>query len=249
MKDLAAFLEHMGMPAFIVSIVIAVLPIVGWVYTQNWWGIKDRISNLISATKSEVTVALDSTSCFYVPSDERNLEDDKWAYYSVFLPILTIRASSKLTIHGVDVLIADGSLSESADCNQLILQCSEHTTDWIRDFQKHCPAFRNATIEEGDSKRISIPKCAVTTTPMRGYGSSSELPFVYLIVIVHIHVSYLSLLCRVYEMSPRIHRSVILAHELSDKQDVDQLERWVTGWKQKDFEKPIRGIQFVRTRI
>ena len=190
-------------------------------YFQNWWGLKNWINKLMRVP--EVILNFDQSSYFYVPSDERNLEGNQIAYYSAYLPIFTIQSFSRLVIHGIDVFIVRESLCEAGDCDRVMLQCSEHTTDWLTDFRTDHPVFQGTLIEEGSSKRMLIPKCAVTTTPMRGCQESpGELPFVYLIVIVHIHTSYLWLLCRVHEMSPRIHCSTILTYQVRDNKDDQQ---------------------------
>src|SRR5680860_926697 len=72
---------------------------------------------------------------------------------------------------------------------------TSNTTDWLTDFRKSHAAFQGAVVEEGSSVRVFVPKCAVTAIPTRGYQeSAANLPFVYLIIIVHMQVSYVWLL-------------------------------------------------------
>src|SRR5680860_337194 len=125
MKYLERLLEQIGIPPLVIVILILVLIILGWAYSHNWWGLRDRVRKLMGVP--EVTISLDKSSYFYVPQDERNREDDKVAYYSVYLPIITIHSISTLAIHGIDVFIVDESLSETlSNCDEVWLECSKH---------------------------------------------------------------------------------------------------------------------------
>ena len=204
------------------------------------------ITYLISTDRQTITID-QSATYFYVPSDERNLENGI-AKFSAFLFTFTIHSSSETVIHSIDMLIDHaGSWNETINCGELgkIPQFSEHTADWIEDFRKHHPDFQKTTIKE-TSEKISVPKCSVTMTPMRGYSSPGELPYKYVIVVLQIHTFYLWLLCEVYEMSPSIHKSVIISHKESDDKDRDKLEEWANKHKKKVLNNGVTGETLIR---